>query len=126
MIGQELHLKIRLEGTVQIRCSRCLENYEYTLRDEMIKVYQFNAHVRDNEESGEFIAMPLGTTEIDLSEDIRDMVILSMPMKPLCLESCRGLCPTCGINLNRERCQCQKKGDDRLQALKQFITPKGG
>ncbi|MCF6461041.1 YceD family protein [Clostridium sp. Cult3] len=60
--------------------------------------------------------------ELDLTEDIMDMVILSLPMKPLCNEDCKGLCPKCGINLNKEECDCVlEEIDPRLEKLKDFF-----
>ncbi|MBM4294554.1 MAG: DUF177 domain-containing protein, partial [Deltaproteobacteria bacterium] len=44
---------------------------------------------------------------IDLQGIVREQIILSMPLKPLCHEDCRGLCPGCGANLNREACTCE-------------------
>ena len=53
--------------------------------------------------------------EIDLSPFIREQVLLALPMCPLCEASCRGLCPSCGINLNDEACVCiSPSGDPRM------------
>lgn len=46
--------------------------------------------------------------EIELDEIVRSEIYLALPMKFLCKEDCKGLCPVCGKNLNRERCNCQK------------------
>ena len=54
---------------------------------------------------------------------MREQFYLALPMKPLCREDCRGLCPVCGINRNRETCSCQATWvDPRLEALKSFKT----
>jgi uncharacterized protein len=46
-------------------------------------------------------------------------LLLSLPTRPLCREDCRGLCPHCGINLNRESCGCREERlDSRLAALR--------
>ena len=50
--------------------------------------------------------------ELDITEDVRAELLLEMPMNLLCGEDCAGLCPGCGVNLNRERCRCEKSGDD--------------
>jgi len=56
---------------------------------------------------------------IDLDQLIREQLYLALPMKPLCTETCRGLCPLCGINLNRSACACERTWDDpRLAVLK--------
>lgn len=60
------------------------------------------------------------TTEewIDITETIRDAMILSEPMKPLCGEFCKGLCPSCGKDLNEGSCSCERDQiDPRLRKL---------
>jgi len=57
--------------------------------------------------------------EIDLSPLIREQLMLSLPTRPLCREDCRGLCPHCGINLNRGVCGCREAQlDSRLAAIR--------
>ena len=56
---------------------------------------------------------------IDLGEVVREQFYLALPMKPLCRETCKGLCPVCGANRNRETCTCETTWvDPRLEALK--------
>jgi uncharacterized protein len=50
------------------------------------------------------------TVHIDLAEDVRQMISISVPLKLLCKEDCKGLCPKCGTNLNLGQCAC--KNDD--------------
>ena len=58
---------------------------------------------------------------IDLDALIFEQIILQVPIKPLCTETCKGLCPHCGIDLNAASCLCQAETfDERLAALKQF------
>lgn len=57
--------------------------------------------------------------EIDLGPLVREQLLLSLPMRPLCREDCRGLCPHCGINLNRATCECKEERlDPRFAALR--------
>lgn len=59
---------------------------------------------------------------IDISESLRDALLVHVPMQPLCKESCRGLCETCGKNLNESACSCaQDRVDPRLEKLKTFL-----
>ena len=59
--------------------------------------------------------------QIDLGEVMREQFYLALPMKPLCREDCRGLCPVCGVNRNRESCTCQAEWvDPRMDALRRF------
>ncbi|OGQ88503.1 MAG: hypothetical protein A2289_14620 [Deltaproteobacteria bacterium RIFOXYA12_FULL_58_15] len=58
--------------------------------------------------------------EVDLSQIVNDEVFLQLPMNPLCSESCAGLCPNCGKNLNEGACQCAPRADLRWEALRQL------
>jgi uncharacterized protein len=54
---------------------------------------------------------------------LREQFQLALPMKPLCTEGCRGLCPECGANLNRTRCDCAPMWEDpRLAPLKGLLN----
>jgi uncharacterized protein len=54
---------------------------------------------------------------------LREQFQLVLPMKPLCAQSCRGLCPECGANLNRTECDCQPRWEDpRLAPLKGLLN----
>src|SRR5207344_1906733 len=61
--------------------------------------------------------------EIDLGHLMHEQFVLSLPMKPLCEEACKGLCPECGTNLNRGTCDCKPVWEDpRLAALRELRT----
>lgn len=66
---------------------------------------------------GDEEAYPLEGDELDLEPLARDAVLLGLPLAPLCQESCRGLCPTCGVNRNLDVCQCESPRDPRWAAL---------
>ena len=60
---------------------------------------------------------------LDLIELLREQFMLALPMKPLCAEACRGLCPQCGTNLNKTQCDCAPTWEDpRLAPLKGLLT----
>jgi uncharacterized protein len=60
---------------------------------------------------------------LDVIEMLREQFQLALPMKPLCAESCRGLCPECGANLNRAECGCRPTWvDPRLAPLKELLN----
>jgi uncharacterized protein len=62
--------------------------------------------------------------QIDLNELLREQFYLALPMKPLCAEGCKGLCPQCGTNLNAGSCTCTVVWEDpRLAALKGLAGP---
>ena len=63
--------------------------------------------------------------EIDLEQLMREQFYLALPMKPLCGDLCKGLCPACGTNLNKGSCDCKRDWEDpRLAALKSFRSKK--
>ena len=60
--------------------------------------------------------------EIDLGQLVLEQFYLAVPMKPLCRESCRGLCPECGTNLNTGTCSCVREWvDPRLESLRALL-----
>lgn len=59
---------------------------------------------------------------IDLGEEVRQSIILALPMKPVCREDCLGLCSHCGRNLNKEKCGCKEEEiDERLAKLGKLL-----
>ena len=54
---------------------------------------------------------------LDLTDEVRETIILAFPNYPLCGESCRGLCPRCGVNLNRAKCGCKPLETGRWSAF---------
>jgi uncharacterized protein len=60
--------------------------------------------------------------ELDIQDLVAEQILLNVPMKPLCSESCRGICPKCGTDMNVNPCRCeQKKTDPRLAVLKKLL-----
>ena len=119
--------KFRLVGRVatglELSCSRCLEPFCLSV-DAPFDVRLLpasDASPADEREVGE---EDLETgyyrdNQIDLNELLREQFYLALPMKPLCREECRGLCPQCGTDLNTAACDCAPAWDDpRLAALK--------
>lgn len=62
--------------------------------------------------------IPRDQYTLDIADLVRDVLLLAVPLKLLCDEECRGLCPTCGVNLNTSRCDCRANpADSRWQRL---------
>lgn len=77
----------------EIVCSRCLEKAKQTA----IQDFQLNYDVKEIE------------SPLEISDDLRDEMLLNFPMKVLCCDDCKGICSGCGANLNKEKCSCKKK-----------------
>ena len=119
--------QFRLIGTVQttleLPCSRCLEAFTWPVDSSFDLRYQ--PHARNTGEGEREIEEDDLTTAfyendtIDLGQLMREQLYLALPMKPLCGDDCKGLCPTCGSNWNKGTCDCSNQSEDpRLAALK--------
>jgi len=84
---------------IEMECSRCLSLYSFE------NVIKFEREF--SKFSGEEF-LPIKNFEIDVSEPLREEILLSLPIKPLCSLKCKGLCPNCGQNLNIMLCNCKK------------------
>ena len=99
-------------------CDRCLEPLK--------KSYEFQfSHILivevPKDESDDYIQAP--DYKLDTVSLLRDDILLELPSKFLCKESCKGLCPKCGKNLNEGECSCQRhEPDPRLAVLKQLLS----
>jgi uncharacterized protein len=126
--GQEIFFKGSFGGTLEGTCSRCLRNYSFSLG----KDFDFVLSSDPSEQGGkvgELDREDLGlsyysTEEIDLAPLIKEQVMLALPTRPLCHENCRGLCSSCGIDLNQETCACSSSAADPRMAI--FRTLKVG
>ena len=119
-----------LTTEVELTCSRCLGSFKCPLKINLEEEYYPTADV----ETGAAIALPdepgcftIDRNHIlDLTEAVRQYALLALPMKPLCKESCAGLCPFCGSNLNRGPCGCPSgTADPRWAELSKLKKEKG-
>ena len=123
--------KFRLRGTVtsrlQLTCCRCLDSFAVPV-DLPIDLLYLPQADNDGEGESEVSDEDLSTgfyrdDQIDLAALVREQFQLSLPMKPLCGDECKGLCPVCGVKLNRERCSCYTTWrDPRLETLQALLS----
>ena len=130
------HDRFRLVGTVTttlgLACSRCLEPFTLPVNASFDLRYlpqdAGSEPETEDEDGGAGGDDDVATTfyqdeEIDLGELLREQFYLVLPMKPLCHEACKGLCPQCGVNLNTDSCKCSPRWEDpRLSGLKALIS----
>jgi uncharacterized protein len=119
--------KFRLEGrvtsTLELPCGRCLEAYPLAVDAAFDLRYQpRSTNTGEGEQSVEEDDLTTAfydNEEIDLGQLVREQFYLALPMKPLCRDECKGLCPQCGTNLNRGTCGCSPEWQDpRLAVLR--------
>ena len=120
-------VKGRAHTRVELQCSRCLEDFELPvdLEFELRYVPAIDAETEPEREIAEDDLTTAFYREgsLDVIEMIREQFQLALPMKPLCSEACRGLCPQCGANLNNTDCGCQVAWEDpRLAVLKGLLN----
>jgi len=110
-------IKVALNTMAHYTCDRCLDEFDQNLEAGFQLVY--SKHSRDQDDDDAYRFLSEEETEIDLSSDIRENILLVIPMKHLCKESCQGLCPHCGVNLNYETCNCRPETiDPRWEILR--------
>jgi uncharacterized protein len=119
----------RVRTAIELTCSRCLEGFVMKVDEAFDVLYLPHAAdgpgdermVEDDDLSTAFYE----DNVIDLGQLMQEQCYLAVPMKPLCKEDCRGLCPQCGTNFNTGSCECRTTWvDPRLAVLDQLRKDK--
>jgi uncharacterized protein len=104
---RQIFLKANVYTVGRFQCDRCVEDFDLVLENSYRMYYVYSEEESKKYEPDEVMVITPETNEIEISDDVRQMVLLSVPMKLLCYEECLGLCPRCGKNLNFEVCTCK-------------------
>jgi uncharacterized protein len=119
--GNQLFLSASIATAGTFDCDRCTTQFEAPLSPSYTMHY-----ISKDSDSAQYgpdevqILLP-GESLIDISEDIRQMILLSVPLKLLCRNDCAGLCPHCGRNLNLGPCACKDETiDSRWEKLRRL------
>ena len=113
-----------LKTELEILCARCLEPVHYPIQREFDLLYRpAGSDIVEDKEvelADEDAAISYYEGDgVELAELLREQVLLEVPLKTLCKQECKGLCPHCGQNLNTGPCECaQETADPRWEALK--------
>lgn len=119
-IKDGFYLSGRLRIDVIMECSRCLASVRHTI-DEPVN-HALTRVPLGEEPDSEWSLFPGDDTEFNLAPLVRELILVSLPRKPLCRIDCRGLCPHCGFDLNTGTCECGKKiTDPRWASLADLI-----
>ncbi|MCL1805251.1 MAG: DUF177 domain-containing protein [Clostridiales bacterium] len=107
--GNEYLLDGKLTVKASFNCSRCLAPVEQDVS------LEFDEQFDEEEYPGE-------DAVIDLEDVATQLLVTSIPMQALCRDDCKGLCPSCGKDLNEGECGCPKDDvDPRLEALRELL-----
>ncbi|SMB94783.1 uncharacterized protein SAMN00808754_1110 [Thermanaeromonas toyohensis ToBE] len=129
--GKFIYLKGEASTSLKLRCARCLETFIYPLEVPLEEEYCSEAVFQSLPEEDALrdeVRVYQGDI-LDLKPAVEEAFILALPMKWVCQEECRGLCPRCGKNLNIEQCDCREEEvDPRLAKLAKLLSEdrKGG
>lgn len=125
--NSKIHVKASMSVDVKIECSRCLA--PVSMKIEAISEIQYSPLPKFERDQIEAIGIGYYSEEyIDLSDELRESILLELPMTVLCSEDCRGFCPKCGKNLNLEECDCsvtEELSDSKLAVLAKLHDIKG-
>jgi uncharacterized protein len=125
-IGELVEVEGDIRTAVRLTCGRCLTEFTMPLETAFALAYTqgLPEHIPGDEpEAREMAAEEAGLIvfrgeSLDLTEGVQEQVVLALPLRPLCRETCRGLCPGCGADLNQESCRCpQRDGNSPFAAL---------
>lgn len=111
--------KISISTEAAYTCDRCLKSYDYRIDEQIEQIY----HIGQSDLGDEEIEiLPDNSREIDISKAVEDAIRINRPIRLICNENCKGLCPGCGTNLNKKSCQCKDDHiDPRLEKLKSLL-----
>jgi uncharacterized protein len=91
-VSDELVVRGTLDVGLELQCARCSEFFSTTVGvSDFLRAYP----------------APEDTDSVDITEDLREEILLHVPGFPLCSEQCKGVCPRCGADLNKGSCGCK-------------------
>ena len=126
-IGDDVRIQGRVTTCLSFVCSRCLTPFEYPVNSKFDLVFlpEELHELRDELDEEDLDQLFYKDRQIDLREVILEQLNLTFPAKPLCSESCEGICAVCGRLRRHGECGCQvKEAEGRLDQLKIFLKDK--
>lgn len=127
---RDIRLRGRLSAALELQCARCLEPVRQDVNRQFELLYRpLGTDAGRDELSVTDAEAEIGYYQgegILLEDVLREQVLLALPLKTVCQENCKGLCPLCGKNLNQEQCSCKVPAEDpRWEALKDIRSRLG-
>ena len=110
-----IHVSGRVQGTALLECRRCLREIVSPIAVDLDEVFSYPGEGDSDD------VYRVSDEQIDLEPAVRDALMLALPLNPLCTDECRGLCSTCGADLNEADCgHSQDPVDIRWTGLEQL------
>lgn len=126
--GRDVFVQGEVHATLRFECSRCLEDFPYAVRTTLNQLLRPKEKHRNEAKEIELARNDLEGGIYDgenvlLERVVEEHILLSLPMRPLCDEDCRGLCPRCGGSRNRGECGCPEGSrESPFDSLKDFVV----
>jgi uncharacterized protein len=105
-VGEGVLVRGSLRTAVRLSCRRCLEPVEQEVDAHVDLLFASPLEGEEEGDDGEVYPLPPRGDVLDLTDAVREHVVLETPALALCREDCRGLCPSCGADLNHGACEC--------------------
>jgi uncharacterized protein len=126
MAGENVWVRGPVAATLSLVCARCLEEFTFSVESkldiELLPGQKAPGAPEVELKTEEMNLYYFQGDEIDLDPYVFEEVMLNLPIKALCSDACRGICPSCGKNLNIEECRCEKTGTSVLgEKLNAFL-----
>lgn len=119
-IEKDFRARILMKSVANYICDRCLKDFKIEIELQQEQIYKTGSTIVDTDE--DIIILPVDAVDIDLTNVLNEMVVLNHPIKMLCKESCKGICPNCGTDLNNNECRCEEaETDPRWDELRKLI-----
>lgn len=116
---KEYLVSCNVKASVILKCARCLKEFVYPVETSFLRRY---AEEVQREKGQEEEILAINGDIIDLKHPVLESIILELPIKGLCSDVCKGLCPVCGKDRNIEECDCRQENIDlRLAELKKLL-----
>ena len=106
VVGEGVLVRGEIETEVAADCRRCLTPAPVRIRDRIGLLFEPLGEEDEEALDGELYPLPTQGDKLDLTDALREQLTLRIPDYVVCSETCRGLCPTCGAELNHASCDC--------------------
>jgi uncharacterized protein len=110
--SSEVFLQTQIRTVGSFECDRCVTDFEQEVSTEYRMVYLYREADSGRYPPEEIRTISHDMVSLDLTEDVRESILLAVPLKLLCKPDCRGLCPRCGTDWNIRACNCDVTTSD--------------
>ena len=112
-VGDNIYVTADVDTTILVECRRCINPFEVDLTTTLSLLFSLGNESSESDADNERY---YDGEILDISEDVRRALVLEIPTWSLCSETCKGLCPECGTDLNTTECSCEMTDETSVHA----------